>query len=66
LGIGRGVNSISPGKKLQCYGILHQVIKSRKMRWMGHVARTEDRRGAFRVLVGGGGLEEKNHLEDLG
>ena len=33
---------------------------------MGHVARTEDRRGAFRVLVGGGGLEEKNHLEDLG
>jgi hypothetical protein len=27
------------------------MIKSRKMRWVGHVARMGDRRGAFRVLV---------------
>jgi len=28
------------------------VIKSRKMRWMGHVACMGDRRSAYRVLVG--------------
>jgi len=29
-----------------------RVIKSRKMRWSGHVACTGERRGAYRVLVG--------------
>ena len=29
-----------------------QVIKSRRMRWAGHVARKGDRRGPYRVLVG--------------
>jgi len=28
------------------------VIKSRSMRWTGHVARMEERRGVYRVLVG--------------
>jgi len=28
------------------------VIKSRRMRWAGHVARTGEERGAYRVLVG--------------
>jgi len=28
------------------------VIKSRRMRWMGHVAYMGDRRSAYRVLVG--------------
>jgi len=28
------------------------VIRSRTVRWMGHVARLGDRRGAYRVLVG--------------
>jgi hypothetical protein len=28
------------------------MIKSRKMRWAGHVARMEERRGVYRVLVG--------------
>ena len=28
------------------------VIKSRRMRWVGHVTRREERRGAYRVLVG--------------
>jgi len=29
-----------------------RVIKSRRMRWPGHVARMGDRRGVYRVLVG--------------
>jgi hypothetical protein len=29
-----------------------RVIKSRIMRWAGHVARMGERRGAYRVLVG--------------
>jgi hypothetical protein len=29
-----------------------RAIKSRRMRWTGHVARTGERRGAQRVLVG--------------
>jgi hypothetical protein len=29
-----------------------RVIKSRRMRWVGHVAHTGERRGAYRVLVG--------------
>jgi len=28
------------------------VIKSRRMRWAGHVARMGEERGAYRVLVG--------------
>ena len=29
-----------------------RVIKSRRMRWAGHVARMGDERGVYRVLVG--------------
>jgi hypothetical protein len=29
-----------------------QVIKSRRLRWAGHVARMRERRGAYRALVG--------------
>ena len=29
-----------------------RVIKSRRMRYAGYIARTGDRRGAYRVLVG--------------
>jgi hypothetical protein len=28
------------------------VIRWRKMRWAGHVARTGEKRGAYRILVG--------------
>jgi hypothetical protein len=31
---------------------LVRVIKSRRMRWAGHVARREEGRGVYRVLVG--------------
>jgi hypothetical protein len=30
-----------------------RVIKSRRMRWAGHVTRMEEGRGVYRVLVGG-------------
>jgi hypothetical protein len=30
-----------------------QVIKSRRLKWAGHVAYMGERTGAFRVLVGG-------------
>jgi hypothetical protein len=29
-----------------------RMIKSRRMRWVGHVARMEDKRNAYRILVG--------------
>jgi hypothetical protein len=40
------------------------VIKSRIMRWTGHVAHTWERKGAYRVLWGN--LRERDHLEDQG
>ena len=41
-----------------------RVIKSRRMRWAGHVARMGDDRGVYRVLVGK--PEGKSHWGDLG
>jgi hypothetical protein len=40
-----------------------RVIKSRRMRWAGHVARMGKRRGAYRILMGK--PEGKNHLKNL-
>jgi hypothetical protein len=40
------------------------VIKSRRMRWAGHVARVEEGRVVYRVLVGG--PKVRDHWEDLG
>jgi hypothetical protein len=37
---------------LYCSPNIVQVIKSRRIRWAGHVARRGDRRGIFGVLVG--------------
>ena len=37
---------------LYCSPIIFRVIKSRRMRWVEHVARMEERRGVYRVLVG--------------
>ena len=31
---------------------IFRLIKSRRMRWTGHVARMGERRGVYRVLVG--------------
>jgi hypothetical protein len=36
-----------------------RVVKSRRMRWAGHVARMGEDRGVHRVLVGG--LRERGH-----
>jgi hypothetical protein len=37
---------------LYCSPNTIRVIKSRRLRWAGHVAHTGDRRGVYRVLVG--------------
>jgi len=41
-----------------------RMIKSRRMRWAGHVARMGKGRGVYRVLVGK--LRERDHLGDPG
>jgi hypothetical protein len=41
-----------------------RVMKSKRLRWAGHVARMEQRRGAYRIFVGKPG--GRNHLEDPG
>jgi len=41
-----------------------RVIKSRRMRWAGHVALMDERRGVYRVLVGK--PEKKSPLGRLG
>jgi hypothetical protein len=47
---------------LYCSSNIVRVIKSRKMRWAGHVARMGERRGVYRALVGGGTPEGKRQL----
>ena len=37
---------------LYCSPNIARVIRSRRMRWPGHVARMRERRGVYRVLVG--------------
>ena len=37
---------------LYCSPNIIRVIKSRKMRWVGHVARMGDSRVAYRILMG--------------
>ena len=49
---------------LYCSPNIIRMIKSRRMRWVGHVAQMGDRSGAYRVLVGD--LRDRDHLEDLG
>jgi hypothetical protein len=41
-----------------------RVIKSRRMRWAGHVARMGKKRDAYRIWWGD--LREGDHLEDPG
>jgi hypothetical protein len=49
---------------LYCLPTIVQVIKSRSIRWAGHIACVGERRGVYRVLVGKPG--ERDHLEDPG
>jgi hypothetical protein len=44
--------------------VIIRQIKSRRMRWAGHVARMGEGRHVYRVLVGK--PEGKDHLKDLG
>jgi len=45
-------------------GTIVRVIKSRRMRWAGHVARMGEERGVCRVWWGN--RRERYHWEDLG
>ena len=45
---------------LYCSPNIVRVIKSRRMRWTGHVARMGERKGVYRILVGK--LERKRQL----
>jgi hypothetical protein len=38
--------------KLYCLSNIVRVIKSRTMRWVGHITRVGEGRGVYRVLVG--------------
>jgi hypothetical protein len=49
---------------LYCSPNIIQVIRSRRMRWAGHVALIGEKRGVYRVLLGN--LREKDDLEDPG
>jgi hypothetical protein len=40
---------------LYCSPVIVRVVKSRRVRWMGHVVRMGEKRGAYRVLVGKAG-----------
>jgi len=37
---------------LYCSPVIVRVVKTRRMRWVGHVARMGERRVVYRVLVG--------------
>ena len=49
---------------LYCSPNIFRVIKSRRVRWAGHVARMGERRGIYRVLMGN--LTQRDHLGDPG
>jgi hypothetical protein len=49
---------------LYCSPNIVRVIKSRRMRWAGHVARMGEERAVYRVLVGN--RRERDHWGDLG
>jgi hypothetical protein len=38
------------------------MMKSRRMRWAGHVARMEEKRNACKIFVGS--QKDRDHLED--
>jgi hypothetical protein len=44
---------------LYCSHTIVRVIKSRRMKWAGHVARMGERREVYRILVGN--LRERDH-----
>jgi len=47
---------------LYCSPNIVRVIKSRGMRWAGHIAQMRERSSVYRVLVGN--LREKDNLEN--
>jgi hypothetical protein len=50
--------------ELYCSPNIFRLIKSRRIRWAGHVAHLGDSRRVHRMLVGN--LSQRDHLGDLG
>ena len=50
-------------KDLYCSPNIFRVIKSRRIRWAGHVAHMQERKGVYRALAGKSG---KHDFEDQG
>jgi hypothetical protein len=46
------INNVVTLHDLYCSPTTVRVIKSKRMRWAGHVARMGERRGVYRALVG--------------
>jgi hypothetical protein len=44
--------------------IIIRLMKSRRMRWVGHVAHMGETRNAYKILVRK--VEGRNHIKDLG
>jgi hypothetical protein len=49
-----GEHKLTPRKECGSYYIISiiRIIKSRRMRWAGHVARMGEKRNVYRFLVG--------------
>jgi hypothetical protein len=43
---------------------INRIIKSRRMRWAGHVGRMREKRNVYRLLVRKPGRSERVHYED--
>jgi hypothetical protein len=58
------MGSYEKGEKKSFSDYYRFVVKSRRIRWAGNVARMGERRGIYRVLVGN--LRERDHVGDPG
>ena len=50
---------------LHCSPNIFSMIKSRRLRWAGHVARVIEGRGAFKILTGKHTIQGRGLKEDL-
>jgi hypothetical protein len=51
---------------LYCSPSIVRLLKSRRIRWVGHVARVRERRGVYRVLVGKPEVKREIDLQEVG
>jgi hypothetical protein len=61
-----GITYFEERNDLYCSPNIIRAIKSRIMRWVGHVARVEAGRGEVYIGFWSGNLKERDHLEGPG